>query len=87
MSFAAIPTPIARICRSAIPLALGSAAFCLAVMAFAKLTSWIGDQAAQLVGALPLIGLALLLTGRVFVHGLTLNVAFARRAVARMRGR
>jgi NAD/NADP transhydrogenase beta subunit len=84
---AAILAPIERICRSAVPLALGSAAFCLTVMAFGKLTGWIGDQPAQLVGALPLIALILLMMGRVFVHGIALNIAFARRIVAWMRGR
>lgn len=84
---AAIFTPIERLCRSAVPLAFGSAAFCLAVMAFGKLTGWIGDRPAQLVGALPLLALCLLMMGRVFVHGIALNVAFARRAVAWMRGR
>lgn len=65
---AAILAPIERICRAAVPLAFGSAAFCLAVMAVGKLTGWIGDRPAQLVGAIPLLALCLLLIGRIFVH-------------------
>lgn len=76
---------IERICRSAVPIALGCCGLILAMIALAWLTGRAEFHTARIVGIVPLLALIILMMARAFIHGMALNLAVLRRCLARLR--